>query len=471
MFPNGINRRYAIFAGFVLVMLWLWVAFDRPYSLPSHFSWNPYSNTGQSDLAKDIFDFPAIESNAIREVCGRTEWNSSVIFTCDNNHGGVGHVRNSILNCVRFAISAGAGLVLPNIALRDMEDDTVIIWDEPVQEPMRKRHGPGRRGMEHMFDVPHFLESLHLSCPKMPLFEDMGDSFGGRRRGLLPESLVDNHPTSGLEHPEQWRKMFYGWVDKYMVKPSDYTRDEPIIVDLDQSFLVYPTHSDSHEFAHDFGKILKFREDTRRLATAALVELLEWHDSDGDIRDPIMNPSFFGAHIRTEPEVSHESDLLRRHDTPQPFMEYNAQATAYLTQAQEGNMSIIYATSGNLSNMALLRHHAMHWDIEVTHKFALLKDNHRDELERLTWDQRALIDFMVLTKAQSFGGVAHSFFSWNLALKRHQLAKEAGLEKDGKHSTFSGKGVLSEDGTWSDGLSHIYGNRKSYFESSKCMWE
>lgn len=470
--PAGINRRYAIFAGFILVMLWLWVAFDRPYSLPSHISWNPYSNTGQSDWATDVFDFPAIKSDAIREVCGKTEWNSSLVFTCDNNHGGVGHVRNSILNCVRFAMSAGAALVLPNIALRDMEDHDIMEGDVAEMAPMRRRHGPGRKEMDYMFDIPHFVESMHLSCPEMLILRSMEQIASPRRKGLAPESLVDNHPTSGLEHPELWRQEFYAWVNEHIsIESPNPMEDDPIIIDLEQSFLAYPAHSDGHGFAHDFGKILKFRQDTRRLATATLVELLEWHDSDGDIKDSIMNPSFFGAHIRTEPEVSHDATLDRRHTTPQPFMEYNAQATAYFIQAEAAGTTIMYASSGNLSNMALLKHHAMHWDIEVTHKFALLKDQHREDLEALTWDQRALVDFMVLTKAQQFGGVGHSSFSWNVALKRQHLAKEAGLGEEGRNSKVLGKGVLSEDGTWSDGLSNIYGVRKGYVESAKCMWE
>ena len=79
-----------------------------------------------------------------------------------------------------------------------------------------------------------------------------------------------------------------------------------------------------------------------------------------------------------------------------------------------------------------------------------------EELEKLKWDQRALVDYLVLLKGQEFAGVGHSIFSWNVAMKRHDVAE---------HQV----GVLKKD-VWSDGLSSLYGIRSSFVESSDCMW-
>jgi hypothetical protein len=95
----------------------------------------------------------------------------------------------------------------------------------------------------------------------------------------------------------------------------------------------------------------------------------------------------------------------------------------------------------------------------VTHKFELLKGQDREELEKLKWDQRALVDFLVLIKAQEFAGVGHSSFSWNVALKREHIGE--GPVKHGKW----------EDSLWRDGLSTLYGVRESYVDSAGCMWE
>ncbi|KAE8449342.1 hypothetical protein EG329_008243 [Mollisiaceae sp. DMI_Dod_QoI] len=55
-------------------------------------------------------------------------------------------------------------------------------------------------------------------------------------------------------------------------------QNQPIIIDLEQSFIHYPTHSDGNSVAHIFGSILKFRPDIRRLATRTLMKVSEWYE-------------------------------------------------------------------------------------------------------------------------------------------------------------------------------------------------
>ncbi|TVY59561.1 Glutathione S-transferase [Lachnellula suecica] len=445
--PAGINRRYATFAGFTLILLWLWVAFDRPYKLPANIGWNKHTS-----VETDAFDIPAVNSQAIRDVCSRTEWNSSLVFTCDNNHGGIGHVRNSILNCVRYAMSAGASLVLPIIALRDMEEpEEMVELDDDMME-LGKRHGPGRRSMDYMFDTDHFVASLKLSCPQMKIVKHMEAFYSERRRALRPESLVMNMPTSGIEHPEEWRGLFYDWVEE---RVATTPKTEDIIIDLEQSFLQYPTHSDGAPFAHAFGSLLKFRPDVRRLATKTLKELADWYDIPLNLSAPILKQSFFGAHLKTTEDE--EPQYGKRHVAAAPYTHYAGQATAYLEHASASQLPILYLASGNITSITKLAHQATAFNIDVTHKFQLLKGPDREELEGLKWDQRALVDFLVLLKAEEFAGVGHSSFSWNVALKRE---READVKK--------GKWV---DGMWRDGVSTLYGVRESYVDSALCMWE
>lgn len=78
--------------------------------------------------AYDAFDFPPIESESIKAVCAATKWdakkNVQVVFTCDNSNGDIGDVRNSILNCVRYAMLAGGSLVIPRLFTR-IDSDTM----------------------------------------------------------------------------------------------------------------------------------------------------------------------------------------------------------------------------------------------------------------------------------------------------------------------------------------------------------
>jgi hypothetical protein len=454
---GGASRRYIVLGAIVVVTLWLWLAVDKQYS-PAHIIWTVY-NDGQQTLGvvqkTDVFDFPPVKSQAIRDVCASTKWNSSLVFTCDNNHGGIGHVRNSILNCVRYAMAAGGSLVLPSIALREDDEMGETHANGEKEEEMgemsshfERRHGYGRQGIEYMFDKTHFVESMRLSCPEMPLIRHMEETITDRRRALLPESIFPNVPTSGIEHPEEWPKRLEAWIEGSM---SHTPAEEPIIIDLEQSFLHYPTHSDGHEFAHSFGNILKFRPDVRKIATKVLRQMADWYDMNLNLSQPILVPSFFGAHLNTESPF-----LEARHNTDVLYSHYEAQASAYLELASHLHLKVMYVASGNVADVHKLSVQATEYDISVTHKEDLLKGADLEQLDALRWDQRALVDYLVVLKAQEFGGVGHSPFSWQIAMTRH----EAGNKE---------KGTLERE-VYADGLSTLYGVRYDYVESSFCMW-
>jgi hypothetical protein len=282
------------------------------------------------------------------------------------------------------------------------------------------------------------------------LIDQMEQTASERRRGFQPESVFANHPVSGLEDPEKWYAGFNRWVNGHIASEP---KKEPIVIDLEQSFLQWPTHFDGHGVAHVFGDILKFRHDVRHLATVTLIKLSEWYDLPLNLTDRRLKHSFLGAHLKTA-----TADLLeRRHAADIPYTHYENQAKAYIAQAKASEIPIIYVASGNMSDIDRMSHEAALQSISVTHKFDLLKGGDRDVLEKLTWDQRALVDFLVLMKSQEFAGVGHSAFSWNVAMKRHEYTNSMAT------------GNL-EEGVWSDKLSKLYGVRKDYVESASCMW-
>lgn len=132
--PTTVSRRYATLAGISLGFVWLYLAFKTHLRMPTRVDWNIYSNLSEYTSAKqsntytntDIFDFRPVDSSAIKSVCEDAIWNSTLVFTCNNSVGGIGNIRNSILNCVRYAISAGAALVMPQIIVRSSSDITRI---------------------------------------------------------------------------------------------------------------------------------------------------------------------------------------------------------------------------------------------------------------------------------------------------------------------------------------------------------
>jgi hypothetical protein len=106
---------------------------------------------------------------------------------------------------------------------------------------------------------------------------------------------------------------------------------------------------------------------------------------------------------------------------------YEAQAPFYLAEAKRLNLTTIYLATGSPEHRDLFRADAAREGITVIVKEDLLGGAELAELQSLTWDQQALVDFDVLMHSTWFCGFVRSSFSWSLALRRGTLP-EAGIE-------------------------------------------
>jgi len=433
--PAGVNRKWASLAGFLLIAIWCWVAFDRPYSFPTHIPWNIYSNSPQAAPTLDVFDFPPLHSSAIKNVCSKTHWNQSVTFICDNSSGNVADVRNSILNCVRYAIAAGGSLVVPRITVR-----------EEYEELM----GSNTTELDYMFDMDHFINSLTVSCPQMRVYK-AASTITNRQHAygpisLVPESLVKTIPKTGMSQPEEWRGLFYKWISQYVAEDIKGT----IIVKLGRSYLQYSVAVDDDAFVLHFGNILKVRRDVRNLASTTLLKLSDIYSLPLRLSELILKKTFLGVYLSTDVEDLPKEDQGNAH--------YETQSNLYLNQALSANLSLIYAASESGDDILDFMKDASLKNVTVTTKFDLLKGKDREQLlHDFTPDQQALIDYLVLSKASEFAGVGHSSFAWGLALARHFYSKQKDGELDGPQM-------------FGDTLSQIYGAPGGHAEFPACMW-
>ena len=434
--PAGVNRRYASLAGCLLVAVWCWVAFDRPYTFPHHIPWNVYSNSPQAAPIIDVFDYAPLVSLALKTDCSNTHWNESITFVCNESSGSFAEVRNSILGCVRYTIVAGASLVVPGIVLGQRYGD---LDAGNVTE------------MEYMFDTSHFLQSLALSCPQLRIYKTAADVRNLKAAygpiSLLPDSLIKEKLNPEHTFPGEWRGQFYKRLTQYLSPDAQ----GPIIVELGRAYFDYPIASDGEGFAVQFGKILKIRSDARSLATMTLLKLSQTYSLILDVSEPVLKGVFLGAYLST----FHRGEDLSKDDRIN--VRYETQSKLYLEQATRSNLSVIYVASQIVSEIPQFINDATLRDIAVTSKLDLLKGNDRDIMLRgMTSDQQELVDFLVMSKAAEFVGVGMSSFSWSVALKRRQSTHK----KDYLHGTQ----------TLNDGLSHLYGDASGHSEFPSGMW-
>jgi len=381
-------------------------------------------------------EFPApIDYAPITEVCTRhgnasTQFREGLLFSCEQQHGGVGMVRNQILKCIRYAMHAGAALVIPSMAKRNPADITDIETAREVP-------------LEYLFDRPTFVRHLTAACPGMRLYDRAEDFPGYAQRAAPPLDLVGDQfephrPREGLMFPREWRRFFDEWLAAQGLRPA---ADAPVQVQMQQAYLEYPVHDDGNAFVSEFGKILSFREDTRAVAAKVLLELRRQFALPIDPTRAVTPGVFYGAHLRLEKDALEAWTVAEGWRFSQMDDQFEEQ---YQNIACAG-LSVVYVASGNqtvvklfgeylsrrLAEDASLKREGGHADenrslpqnVTVVTKYELLTGRDRETLDKMTFDQQGLVDFLIMMKASEFMGVAHSSFPWTVALRRHELSK------------------------------------------------
>jgi hypothetical protein len=390
------------------------------------------------DLSKA--DAPFI-SWPLERVCKEsTTWTPGVVFVCDNNSGGVGNIRNYILTCFRYAIDAGAtGIVLPQIRTRSEKDLANIMLDY--------------QGFDYFFDEEHFRKSLHAACPQFTLYSSTDDiphaPVPFKAEEITPRNFGKRGGCDKRElnkHTGRFDKQFWAHINSTAEEfnlPPPSVRTPRIIRFTWGVQWDWPVFRDGPEFVASYGGLLRFRKDIMDLGHRAAGYMRHFSAQHGGSR------AFAGLHLRTE------SDALSR------WPKFDNQSKAYLEKAGAMDFKAAYLATGNKTEAQKLTTAASErYGMAVITKHELLKDYHSDlaALEALTWDQQALIDFIVLLECDYFLGVSPSSFSMNVAGKRH-------LKAEGLHTR---PWRIGGDG---DGRSWLVGSYEQYWEDWLFMFE
>ncbi|KAH7411282.1 hypothetical protein BKA64DRAFT_377680 [Cadophora sp. MPI-SDFR-AT-0126] len=402
-------------------------------------------------------EFPSpIDYTPIRSVCTQdpSNFRPGLLFSCEEQHGGVGMVRNQILKCIRYAIHGGGALVIPSMAKRNPKDISDIETSNEVP-------------LEYLFDRETFITHLTNACPGMRLYNHASDFPAYENRAPEPLQLVGdqfelNHPRTGLSDPLSWRSSFDSWLVGQNVEISTA---KPVHVQIGQAYLEYPVHNDSLSFSSEFGKLLSFRADTRALAARVLLSLNQKFELGVDPERPINEKSFFGAHLRLEKdavEAWSPEEGWRFSRMEDQFAEVwreirRREEAVKVVYVACGDQSIVDTFAEYISTKLEEEGKEEEMSISVVTKYTLLSGHDLARLNALTFDQQALVDFLIMFKAGFFVGVAHSSFPWTVALRRHELSvfREDEGRPDGGYANL-GSDILRDE------LSVIVGMRRDY---------
>ncbi|KAH8762613.1 hypothetical protein F5883DRAFT_118585 [Diaporthe sp. PMI_573] len=442
-----------------------------------------------SDLLENEVD-GRFEGTELARLCAGRDWHpddKALILTCAPIPGGVGEVKNGLLHCIRFAIEIGAQLVLPRITRRSPADISNLHGEQQAKG----------QPLDYMFSSEHLVTSLHTHCPQMRVHRSLDDLYDKPSllkpvpvsMGMLTDNMavLNGTHTSILANPQNLTRRF---ADLYERELPLERRHYPVRVDLQETIFTWPVHYDGEAFRRDFGRLLRVREDIRLLAASGLWELGRRFGIPLDPRRGIghnpaqdKNPRFVGAHLRTEKDVApppaHGDDSGPPPDRPF-FPGYNAQATWFLEHlgASEGPGRVVYLATGLQAEDADVRRFtakAAELGTTVVTKRDILAPAEVAVLNnRLTWDQRSLVDYEIMLRAGFVLGIVESSFAWNLALRRgnaygggsHGVGAEYGAFMQVPSSDPGKPGTMM----WQDRYSKLFGDSGGAVSMYYGMW-
>lgn len=380
----------------------------------------------------------------IQKLCDEKTWTPGLVISCEPSMGGIGHVRNAQLNCIRLAIEVGGEVILPGIVKRNTNDITKL---NKVADPKGPLRG---EPLDYLFDKQYLIQSLETSCPQLKVYQSLNDlvdqpSVQSPLKLDLENFPVAKEPGGTLTDPSTWGTSFYGWLNQ--TKPVEQ-RKYPMRVHMSVSNFYWPAQSDGPAFAKQFGRVMRPREDARRLAAVAIYEMnrrFKWGWEPR--RDAILKDTYVGVHLRTE------ADAVER------FPEYAVQGADYLNYASNTNLSVIFLAYGDTAkNVDQFTLRAQDFQIEVISKSDLLSGDELRYLKNMSWDQRGLVDFEILTRSAYQTGPAASTFSFNIALRRNTMAADYSEEETSTDSVMETEAdQRSGRARWIDEYSILYG--------------
>lgn len=339
----------------------------------------------------------------LQRVCEEAQWSPGLTFVCDNNSGGIGNIKNFILTCIRYAIDAGATqLIMPRIQKRS-------------QEHLGKLFTTTYQPFEYFFDREHFLQSMQTSCPQIKIFNTLEEIPNAAKllkiEEFFPKDLNDDYDRrdkrGANKHLDMFHTEFHKWLNMSRRDPS---AEEPISIRMKwPTFFEWPIYRDGPEFAATFGEILRMRKDVQELAAKTLAEMSRFTGTEPT--PPTLNAPFLGVHLRTE------SDALVS------WPDFWTQSEGYLKQAEVQGLQHAYLACGDENEANHFTDKALNrtTPLRVATKMTLLQGEDLTRLKSLSWDQQALVDFLVLTKSTHFTGCSFSSFTMNVAFRRHLM--------------------------------------------------
>lgn len=300
-----------------------------------------------------------------------------------------------VLACTRYSIEVGAAMTLPKIEHRG---ESLFDLDTGNRVPF-----------SYFFQEKWYLDNLAHNCPQLHILQDIGevDNFADAQLpGKMEPSRLQSDEESDTvnKNTATFRPDMMNWLASQEHAPARISLKDPVIFRTALKAFEWSAHSDGEPAWIEFGKLLRWRQDIHALARRVHQALSKGY--------PEAGPGYLGAHLRTEDDVRDVDSWLT----------YEEQRDYFLQATRARGFSLIYVASGSAPDIQRFTEDAANEGITVLTKTSLLDEAGLEELAGYSWDQQAMVDYLMLMASAHFVGFAPSSFSFAIAYARQQTA-------------------------------------------------
>lgn len=376
------------------------------------------------------YDFPAL-----REQCERVAWAEDPVYLkCDGMSAGLTSIMSQVKVCLKFAIDAGTGLVLPSMPLRDSVN----------LKQFNFYNTSAYMDYDKWFDAEHLVEAVGRACP-------------GLR--IVHQSDLDRLDGAGLKVKNGWNINIahapgfvpfqsYFWVGRTFKSYFDaqYSglkqlsalspdlaaldagplKDGITVIRIASHFLLFRITDDPTGFDlrlwNDLSLLIRFRPQTRELVARIL---------------PLIPRQFYGVHFRVEKDTIWSS---LEHQLKVDLDALDRAWEKFGTPGQEKPM--VYLACGDQEQVEKFVEAGKGRGWDVTHKWQLAqsqrpsggsgvegRDGEGGLLEmigELPFDFQGAVDMGVMMQSKFFLGIMGSAFSSTIANARDKTGRYRG---------------------------------------------
>jgi hypothetical protein len=313
-----------------------------------------------------IYDSHIPETYSLKSLCDDTVWHQDVYLNCTDLAGGTFNIQNSIVTCLRWAIDAGIGMIMPKIATR--------VKDDPSK--FRDSWMP----YTYLFDENNLRERLSKECPQLILKET---NYEPATR-VFAEVISYKQYTRGTYRSHVSDLLTFNGIDGV---------NGSIVVVEANPLLGWLFNKE------------------RRLIHISLLDTVRFNPDISSLAKPIvakLPEKFIGFHLRAEKDF--------------PWYSYESIVTWFETSFQAKYIKNIYVAVGSREVEERFRNSMNDLDIgiNVISKWTLASENTTllSQMNSLRFDQIAIVDYEIMIRSNYFYGVGQSSFAYAIAFQR-----------------------------------------------------